>query len=109
MVPAYPYGRLTPARPQVSETKRSIPVERQQRERAAAGARKPASPRLSARSRAGSLDPPPPARRAAPVVSVDVTVRARPGRLSGLSVLHSNSSFYGDFVWVRRELIDPFR
>ena len=32
------------------------------------------------------------------------TVRARPGRLSGLNVFHSNSSFCGAFVWARRAL-----
>jgi hypothetical protein len=32
------------------------------------------------------------------------TARARPGRLSALSVLHSKSIFYGAFVWVRRAL-----
>ena len=39
------------------------------------------------------------------------TVRALPGRLSCLSVLHSKSCLYGDFVWVhvRRALNDPFR
>ena len=30
-----------------------------------------------------------------------ITVRARPGRLSGLSVLHSKLFFYGAFVWAR--------
>jgi hypothetical protein len=37
------------------------------------------------------------------------TVRARPGRLSALSVLHSKSSFYGAFVWARRALNCTFR
>jgi hypothetical protein len=32
------------------------------------------------------------------------TVRARPGRLSGLSVFHSKSSLYGGFLWVHRAL-----
>ena len=32
------------------------------------------------------------------------TVRALSGRLSGLSVFHSKSVFYGAFVWVRRAL-----
>ena len=36
-------------------------------------------------------------------------VRALPGRLSGLSVLHSKRSFYGDCVWVRRVLNIQFR
>jgi hypothetical protein len=31
------------------------------------------------------------------------------GRLSGLSVSHSKLYSYGDFVWVRRVLNDPFR
>jgi hypothetical protein len=29
-------------------------------------------------------------------------VRARPGRLSGFSIFHSKSNFYGTFVWARR-------
>jgi hypothetical protein len=32
------------------------------------------------------------------------SVRARPAHLSGLSVVHSESVFYGAFVWVRRAL-----
>ena len=32
------------------------------------------------------------------------TVRARPGRLSALSVFHSESVFYGALVWVHRAL-----
>jgi hypothetical protein len=32
-----------------------------------------------------------------------------PGRVSGLSVLHSKSSFYGAFGWMRRVLNDNFR
>jgi hypothetical protein len=32
------------------------------------------------------------------------TVRARPGRLSALSVSHSKSGLYGAFVWGRRAL-----
>jgi hypothetical protein len=31
-------------------------------------------------------------------------VRARPGRLSALSVFHSKTIFYGGFVWARRAL-----
>jgi hypothetical protein len=30
------------------------------------------------------------------------TVRARPGRLSGLRVSHSESVLYGGFIWARR-------
>jgi hypothetical protein len=37
------------------------------------------------------------------------TVRARPGRLSGLSVSHSRSVLYGAFVRVRRALNGPSR
>ena len=33
-----------------------------------------------------------------------LTVRARPGRLGGLSVLHSISGLYGGFLWARRLL-----
>ena len=32
------------------------------------------------------------------------TVRARPGRLRGLSVSHRKSVFYGAFVWARGAL-----
>ena len=32
------------------------------------------------------------------------TVRARPGRLSALSISYSKSSLYGAFVWARRAL-----
>ena len=38
-----------------------------------------------------------------------LTVRARPGRLSALSVPHSKSGFYGAFVWAHRALNGPFR
>jgi hypothetical protein len=37
------------------------------------------------------------------------TVRARPGRLSTLSVSHSKSFFYGAFAWARRALNSPKR
>jgi hypothetical protein len=37
------------------------------------------------------------------------TVRAPRGRLRALSVLHSKSSFYSDFVWVHRALNSPVR
>ena len=36
--------------------------------------------------------------------NVFATVRARPGRLSTLSVSHSNSGLYEAFVWARRAL-----
>ena len=39
----------------------------------------------------------------------DWTVRARPERLSALSVSHSKSILYGAFVWVRRALNSPKR
>jgi hypothetical protein len=35
------------------------------------------------------------------------TVRARPGRLSALSVFYSKSVLYGGFVWARRALNSP--
>jgi hypothetical protein len=41
------------------------------------------------------------------IVFIAATVRARPGRLSGLSVSHSESVFYGAFVWARRLLNRP--
>jgi hypothetical protein len=41
--------------------------------------------------------------------AVPETVRARPGRLSGLSVSHSKSVLYGVFVWARRVLNSPKR
>jgi hypothetical protein len=37
------------------------------------------------------------------------TVRARPGRVSALSVFHSESVLYGAFVWARRALNGPKR
>jgi hypothetical protein len=40
----------------------------------------------------------------APLLGNLTTVRARPGRLSALSVFHSKSVLYGDFVWARRAL-----
>jgi hypothetical protein len=36
-----------------------------------------------------------------------VAVRARPGRLSALSLFHCKSLLYGSFVWVRRVLTSP--
>jgi hypothetical protein len=39
-----------------------------------------------------------------PGPSLPCTVRALPGRLSGLSVSHSKSVLYGAFVWARRAL-----
>ena len=41
--------------------------------------------------------------------AIGATVRAHPGRLSGLSVFHSKSDFYGAFVWARRTLNRPKR
>jgi hypothetical protein len=41
------------------------------------------------------------------VVLPDATVRARPGRLSALSVSHSSWVLYGAFVWARRTLDRP--
>ena len=45
----------------------------------------------------------PPTRRISAELSA-AAVRARPGRLSGLSVSHSKSVLYGAFVWARRAL-----
>ena len=45
----------------------------------------------------------PPTRRISAELSA-AAVRARPGRLSGLSVSHSKSVLYGVFVWARRAL-----
>jgi hypothetical protein len=39
--------------------------------------------------------------------SIFDSVRARPGRLSALSVSHSKSLLYGAFVWARRALNIP--
>jgi acetolactate synthase-1/2/3 large subunit len=39
-----------------------------------------------------------------PESDAPLTVRARPGRLSGINVFHSKSVLYGVFVWVRRAL-----
>jgi hypothetical protein len=38
-----------------------------------------------------------------------LTARARPGRLSTLSVLHQKSVLYGAYAWARRALNRPFR
>jgi hypothetical protein len=40
---------------------------------------------------------------------VAITVRARPGRLSGLSISHSRSVLHGAFVWARGALNSPKR
>jgi hypothetical protein len=42
-------------------------------------------------------------------IAVDGAVRARPGRLSALSVLHRKSDLCGAFVWVHRVFNSPKR
>jgi hypothetical protein len=45
----------------------------------------------------------------AKLAAQEATVRVLPGRLSGLSDLHSKSIVYGGFVWVRGTLNGPKR